>query len=258
MSEPVPGLPVDSLREAATHLRRPFTAEAVKWKVQAGSLVVPYIDARLVIERLNLVCPHLWHDEFEPLGKSLICHLTVDGITRHDVGSGYEGKGLYSDALKRAAVKFGVGVSLYALPKVFLDKGKGQLKERTYKGKTIVEITDKGLADLDKGYAKWLTEVGEDRFGEVLDHGDVHGAIGDVEAQEPATDAPAEEEPKPVDTATAKALIERACGLYEQLDPKPKNLLPAAFDRQLKGAKESEEKLTAFVQKLEARVGEKG
>jgi hypothetical protein len=45
-------------------------------------LCVPYIDARLVIERLNHVCGMDWQPtSYEPLGKSLWCHLTI-GETR--------------------------------------------------------------------------------------------------------------------------------------------------------------------------------
>jgi hypothetical protein len=128
---PTEPFPVDSFRDAAHHLRRPFTKHAVKFKVQAtwpkerptSGLIVAYIDARLAIERLNLVCPHLWHARYEATGQGRMwCHLTVDGITRPDVGEG-DGKGLVSDALKRAAVHFGVGVSLYAVSKIVLDVG---------------------------------------------------------------------------------------------------------------------------------------
>ena len=52
-------LPVDCLRDAALELRRPFAANAVKFKVQAtwpkgnptSALIVPYVDSRLVVER---------------------------------------------------------------------------------------------------------------------------------------------------------------------------------------------------------------
>ena len=236
-------LPADTYKVAAAHLRRPFTAEAVKWKVQTGTLVVPYIDARLVIERLNLVVPHLWaegvpdHPEipaYEPLagGKGLLCRLTVDGITRFDVGSGYEGKGLYSDAFKRAAVKFGVGVSLYALPKVFLDKGKGQLKDRKSGSKTITEITDSGREGLDKGYRRWLETTGNDLFGADLDHGDVADSFGDVEAEAetPAAETP-EPTPEKLTDTKGKALIAGAEKTYADLPKEAKGakgLTPAA------------------------------
>jgi hypothetical protein len=70
--------PCDSFKAAARHLRRPFTPAAVRFKVQAtwpkdkptGGLIVAYIDARLVTERLNLVVPHLWADAYRPVGTA--------------------------------------------------------------------------------------------------------------------------------------------------------------------------------------------
>jgi hypothetical protein len=51
-------------------LRRPFPPEAIKFKGQAvvggTALCVPYIDARLVIERLNHVCGMDWQPTYEP------------------------------------------------------------------------------------------------------------------------------------------------------------------------------------------------
>jgi hypothetical protein len=123
----MPDLTTDHLKE----LRRPFPPEAIKFKGQSANkdrnkaLCVPYIDARLVIERLNHVCGMDWQPTYELLGKSLWCHLTIGETTRSDLGSGYEGKGLVSDALKRAAVLFGVGVSVYASPSIWLPKGDG-------------------------------------------------------------------------------------------------------------------------------------
>ncbi len=183
--------PVDSFREAAPHLRRPFTANAVKFKVQAtwpktdptGGLIVGYIDARLVDERLNKVVPHLWHDEYEPAGQGhLLCRLTVDGITRQDVGQGV-GKAVYSDALKRAAVKFGIGVSLYAIPKMILIVSDGAVKPRRSKDGMTLEITPAGERQLREGYQQWLDDKGIAAFGQPLDHGDVEGSQGDPEDQ---------------------------------------------------------------------------
>lgn len=248
-----PDLPVDSFREAAAYLRRPFTAAAVKHKVQASwsrsdshqALIVSYIDARLVIERLNLVCPHLWTDRYDPIPRDgnseprMWCHLTIDGITRSDVGEG-RGKGLVSDALKRAAVRFGVGVSLYAIPKIILDTGRGELKLRPNRqGEAKVEITEKGTARCRELYQAWLDVQGIQAYGDPFDHGDDIGAAGDVEVDEgvvpsdeaetPASgpqDAPAatetqasqtadtepapEEEPKRIDPIEAAALYDAA------------------------------------------------
>lgn len=208
--------PVESFRDAAPHLRRPFTPAAVKFKVQAtwpkdnptGGLIVGYIDARLVVERLNLVLPHLWHDEYEPLGgKHLICRLTVDGITRQDIGEG-QGKGLYSDALKRAAVKFGVGVSLYAIPKMTLNASDGTLKQRQTRDGLTLELTPKGESLLRTMYAAWLEKHGQKAFGDPLDHGDVEDAAGDPDEaghSEPVERAVTAEPTKPTEKiATAK------------------------------------------------------
>lgn len=179
--------PLDSFKRAAPHLRRPFTAAALRWKVQAqwpkndptAGLIVAYIDARLVIERLNLIVPHLWCAMYDPLGDAhMICRLTIDEITREDVGQAEKGdwKALYSDSLKRAAVHFGVATSVYAMQQVRLEVGeyaavRGQQKKR-------LEITPNGLTWLRDRYEAWLDLKGEAAFGPALDHGDAEDAAG--------------------------------------------------------------------------------
>jgi hypothetical protein len=186
-----PSYPVNTFKAAAPLLRRPFTPAAVKFKVQAtwgtpkpdSALIVAYIDARLVTERLNLICPDLWHDEYQRAeGGALLCHLTIDGIKRTDIGEGYQGKGLFSDALKRAAVKFGVGVSLYATPQIVLKTADGMVKEISGKNGPSLKLLSKGDQQCRQQYAFWLKEHGTQAFGEPLDHGDVEEAVGDVEA----------------------------------------------------------------------------
>lgn len=192
--------PVDNFRDAYPFLRRPFTPAAIKFKVQAqwpktnptGALIVPYIDARLAAGRLNAVIPDKWSTQFKPDGEgNLVCHLTVDGVTRSDIGSDYKGKGLWSDALKRAAVHFGVGESLYILPKMILNVGE-QLKVNN-QGK--VEITPAGDKHCRSVYSMWLEDIGTKAFGEPLDHGDVLYE----EVEEPVT------EPSPMDLFTELA-----------------------------------------------------
>ena len=251
-------LPCHSFEKAALHLRRPFTPEAVKWKAQAGTLVVPYVDARLVIERLNLVCPD-WTASYRPEGKLMWCDLTVCGITRSDIGSGYEGKGLVSDALKRAAVQFGVGVSLYALKKVFLDadsdliKKTGEKKNKNGKMVAIYAITDAGETWLREMYGKWLDKTGEQKFGSALDHGDVEGAIGDPEAEAPAEEAVEDDSPQPVDDEQAGVLRATALELYESLSANErKGLTKAAVNRTLAAAT-SHKELEKLIEELRER-----
>lgn len=115
-------------------LRAPFPPGAIHWRAQTvtkdgtKALALAYIDARDVMDRLDEVCtPANWRDSFTetPKGRT-ICTLEirVDGewIGKSD-GAGdtdVEGeKGSISDALKRAAVKWGIGRYLYDLGNVW-------------------------------------------------------------------------------------------------------------------------------------------
>lgn len=186
-----------SLKEAIPELRRPFTPEAVKFKIQSflggknnqplkGVLCVAHLDARLVQERLNSVVPDEWESDMFPLAGTLACRLTVCGVSRVDVGEG-DGKALASDALKRAAVHFGVGASLYALPemKVWLNGEDRRFTLWQANGKWTGRIEDAGHAHLTGVYAQWLKQVGEGIYGKPYDHGDMPDAI--EPEPEPAT-----------------------------------------------------------------------
>jgi hypothetical protein len=197
-SSPVDGLPVDTYAEAVPFLRRPFTAEAVKFRVLQGkgqkARCAAYIDARLVSERLNLVIPGKWGHRFEQVQGGMMCHLTVDGLSRADVGwskgtgADMDLKALYSDALKRAAVHFGIGVSLYAVPALYVDTSQGV--KVTERGQFFLQA--KGEQHLRGVYSQWLKGHGIKTYGEPLDHGDISDSLGDVEAapQPVAEDAP--------------------------------------------------------------------
>lgn len=192
-------LPVATLADAIPHLRRPFTPEAIRFKVQSvfkqqdgtpfGCLIVAYIDQRLVTERLNRVIPDGWSATYEPIqgAKLMWCRLTVCGVTREDVGESPKGlsKDLVSDALKRAAVPFGVGVSCYALPQIRLtmDDARGRIEVRGKADKRSIVLTEYGHSTLREGYARWLDAHGVDRFGPPLDHGDVIGATIEEEPE---------------------------------------------------------------------------
>lgn len=191
-------LPVKTLAEAIPHLRRPFTPEAIRFKVQSvfkggdgtpvGCLIVAYIDARLVIERLNRVIPS-WSAKPRLIEgtKMMWCELTIDGVPRVDVGESSKGmsKDLVSDALKRAAVQFGVGVSCYALPeiKLFMRDARERIEIRGKEDRRSIVLTDYGHTTLREGYSRWLADHGIPRFGPPLDHGDVVGATMQEESE---------------------------------------------------------------------------
>lgn len=119
-----------SYLQVKEQLAAPFPARRVSWKPQAFSrdrssaLMVAFIDARAVMERLDAVCPGDWAFDvklFPGAPPTARGRLTVLGLTRSDVGEAGEGeagtlKAAASDALKRCAVHFGVGRYLYDLP----------------------------------------------------------------------------------------------------------------------------------------------
>jgi hypothetical protein len=119
-------------------LAEPFAPEEVRFKpaVVSGNraLALAYVDARAIQDRLDDVLGVAgWQDDYECLTDgSVVCRLRLrlgeEWVTKVDVGgpseqpdSGDRVKAAFSDALKRAAVKFGIGRYLYRLPSQWLD-----------------------------------------------------------------------------------------------------------------------------------------
>src|SRR3954454_24877396 len=114
-------------------LSAPFEPKEIKFKPQMvknnRALAMAYIDARLIQDRLDEVLGvENWEDAYKLLPDgSVMCRLRVKlgdrWISKTDVGSPSEQpdlgdrlKAAFSDALKRAAVKFGIGRYLDRLP----------------------------------------------------------------------------------------------------------------------------------------------
>lgn len=119
-------------------LAEPFEVSEVKFKAQVvrgnRALAVAYVDARVVEDRLDKVFGvGGWQDAYTVLPNgSVMCVLRVkigdEWIEKSDVGSiseqpdeGDRLKAAFSDALKRAAVKLGIGRYLYRLPQQWCD-----------------------------------------------------------------------------------------------------------------------------------------
>ena len=122
----------------ARALSAPFEHREIKFKPQIvknnRALAMAYIDARLIQDRLDEVLGvENWQDKYDILADgSVMCRLRLKlggrWITKSDVGSPSEQpdsgdrlKAAFSDALKRAAVKFGIGRYLYRLPAQWVD-----------------------------------------------------------------------------------------------------------------------------------------
>lgn len=119
-------------------LSAPFDPAEVKFKpsVVKGNraLALHYVDARVIQDRLDDVLGvDGWSDDYECLTDgSVVCRLRLkiggEWITKVDVGGpseqpdgGDRVKAAFSDAIKRAAVKFGIGRYLYRLPQQWVD-----------------------------------------------------------------------------------------------------------------------------------------
>ena len=143
--------------EIKRQLAAPFHAYYVGWKAQATTrdktraLAVPYVDARTVMDRLDQAAgPENWSDSYRLVSAgdgefAVECTLTLFGVSKADVGTADErsngssnhrlaapvAKSAYSDALKRAAVRWGVGRYLHRVHSKWVryDAAEKQLAE---------------------------------------------------------------------------------------------------------------------------------
>jgi hypothetical protein len=182
-----------------------FKVQAVRWnkrdgqdKVATAAQVVAYIDARTVVARLNLLFPGAWKAPTDalPLEMRLTrrnadgtltpirltdqgevkaddtlyyrCRLAIADAAFEDVGAGDDPKAAYSDAIKRAAVRAGIGESLYAMDSPWLRVGEADNQLRVSRaGKPYLD--ERNTRWLRRMYEAWLTRAGA-IFGEPLPH----------------------------------------------------------------------------------------
>lgn len=120
-------------------LAEPFSPDAISWRVgstninkqtnepydgkEPQGLALAYLDARDVMDRLDLVCgPAGWQCRYSHANGKTVCDIGIkadgewiwkaDGAGDTDVEAE---KGALSDAFKRAAVRWGIGRYLYGL-----------------------------------------------------------------------------------------------------------------------------------------------
>lgn len=118
-------------------LAEPFDPEEIKWKPSVvngnRALALAYIDARLVMDRLDYVVGlGNWQTAYQQGDDGVVCRLTVriegEWVVHEDFGGwskqpddGDKTKAAFSDALKRVAIHFGIGRYLYGLPQQWVD-----------------------------------------------------------------------------------------------------------------------------------------
>jgi hypothetical protein len=135
----------ETAQELFDALCTPFAAEEIDWRIgsttkdKTKGMALAYMDARAVMDRLDGVCgPDGWQCNYAVTGPIAVCNIGVrvpsgewiwkaDGAGATDV----EGeKGMLSDALKRAAVRWGIGRYLYEMksPWVALEQAGNSYK----------------------------------------------------------------------------------------------------------------------------------
>ena len=124
-----------------------------KWKIQSvkgnKAQCVAYIDARDVMDLLDrAIGIENWKDSYHRDGERLVCKLELkvneEWVAKEDVGteSQFESeKGEYSDAFKRAGVKWGIGRFLYDLEFKWIDvDSAGKPVDKS--GSRVYDITE--------------------------------------------------------------------------------------------------------------------
>jgi len=115
-------------------LTAPILPNEVEWRIQSQTntgklIVVPYINNRCVMTRFDAAFgADNWTSEFREIANGFLCRLTVsindrqvyreDGASKTNIEPE---KGGISDAMKRAAVQFGLGRCLYDYPRVMIE-----------------------------------------------------------------------------------------------------------------------------------------
>jgi len=191
-------------------LEKPFDPPTVKWRLgstfqrdgQLRGLALAYIDARHVMDRLDeVVGPANWQSAIAetPVGR-VLCTLSlrIDGewIAKTD-GAGatqVEGdKGGISDALKRAAVQWGIGRYLYAM------------------GDTYVRVEERGKTKfIPKDEFKRLARVIELQFA-----GKFEEMKREIETVHSDQEPPADSKPAAAPQADETPIEDRATAMAE-------------------------------------------
>ncbi len=152
--------PIVDTAKVVEGLARPFRGKDLEWRIQrAGvkksgeiwAIVVPYVDARAIFDRLDqVVGPANWQTALQPTGP-----MGKSGGMTGGIGVKFDGewiwkwdaaqasdiepvKGAASGAIKRAAVQLGMGRDLYGVGDLFAkihDRGRHFAK---------VEVKEKG------------------------------------------------------------------------------------------------------------------
>lgn len=127
-------------------LSQPFSVGDLEWRVgsvnadRTNGLALPYVTNRAIQERLDQVAgPLNWKNEYERWdNKGVKCGISLrtedEWVTKYDGADETNiepTKGGFSDAMKRAAVQWGIGRYLYDMPAVWVPLEHGRIGKET-------------------------------------------------------------------------------------------------------------------------------
>lgn len=113
----------NNMNQILDELSKPFHPSRIAWRPGAltgkkdKALALAYADLRAYQNRLDEVCGMDWSVSYTPWSERIICHLTINGITRSSTGeadsdaerSEIAGTSAEAQAFKRACAMFGLG-----------------------------------------------------------------------------------------------------------------------------------------------------
>lgn len=167
-------------------LAKPFHPSRITWKPGAltgkkdKALALAYADLRAYQNRLDEVCGLDWSATYTPWGDRIICHVTINGVTRSSTGEPdsasdrNENSGSVAEAMafKRACAMFGLGRYLYNMPSLWVEYDAPNQR-----------FTDKAKLRLQgvitQHYQRFLDGQPSELEGDGDDSGDDAGAGGD-------------------------------------------------------------------------------
>ncbi|MFA5927397.1 MAG: Rad52/Rad22 family DNA repair protein [Patescibacteria group bacterium] len=149
------------------NLRKPFEAGDIEWRIgsinadRTSGMALAYVTNRAIQERLDeIVGPLNWKNEFDRWdSKGVKCGISIRIDDKSEWITKYDGaeetnieptKGGFSDAMKRAAVQWGIGRYLYDMPSVWISLENGRLDKEA-------------ISDLQKRYKSYVSR----RFSEI-------------------------------------------------------------------------------------------
>src|ERR1044072_2202751 len=113
----------ETLKELSQAVSPELIRQRIGWRDHSGrEHEVDYVEWHVVADLLDRICPNWSHEvlNIKQIGDyvAITASITIQGVTRQGVGTGsaYDEKGIKKaehDALKRAAVKFGIARELY-------------------------------------------------------------------------------------------------------------------------------------------------